>query len=590
MTDGPTRRDVDELEIDAIFIRTRTALHLAQRTGTRINQLISPFWADRTPAHRAATVALGVVDLAIARTLRTDPRLHLRWRLPLDAAELALAYAAAVRDDYDEASVPSVMGCPLAVEAGARLGWKGLVVPAVNLTVGTVVRRTRGHAPRTGTMAWQVAATVGGMGIAAYARRRQRSAVEQHRRERIALENRAELEGRHDIALGRGVVFDEIQRAAALIDLTLRSPRPSNPAGVWKAELAETTRGAFSYAGDVLGGWQARHNTTSPDLRTVVRLDLPAGQAHTILARTQADELEAALDRADLRGTVAVEVHSRRDAVEVVLPERRVVLAVPLGHPRIAFDPVPGAFLWSALWLWVAGAAGREHVPRWAAAGPAAVAVAMAVGSHRLGARHAGRASRPVVTAWSAGLTLASTALHTRTMRNTHGHGDISRYPYSLALRGFGLVALLAWSELDGRHRVGTAAAAAATVAMAWQLSPEPRSGRELIAELAWPLQSVALGGSLIASIDDEANRLGGEMRADDLRALEQARAKGRVDTIDVAARCLADAETALGDCVADLPPDIATEVRRRLAACHRHVEVLERRHGADRAGHAVGA
>ena len=145
-------------DVDPVLIRTRVPLHLAMRLGTRVNQLVSPFWADRSPVHRATTVALGVVDLAIARRLRSDPRLGLRLRLPLDAAELALAYATAVRDDYDEASVPAVMGGPLAVEAGARLGLKGLVVPAVNLTVGTLVRRALGQRPRTGTMAWQVAA------------------------------------------------------------------------------------------------------------------------------------------------------------------------------------------------------------------------------------------------------------------------------------------------------------------------------------------------------------------------------------------------------------------------------------------------
>lgn len=581
------RIEIDD--VDGVFVRTRLALHFAQRTGTRLNQLVSPFWDDRTPAHRAVTVALGALDLAIARRLRTDPDLNLRWRLPLDAAELALAYATARRDDYDEASVPAVIGCPLAVEAGARLGWKGLVVPAVNLTVGTLVRKARGHAPRTGTMAWQVAAAVGGMGIAAYGRRRRRAAAEQHRRERAALEVQAEIEGRHDIAVGRDVVLDDIQRATALIDLALGSSRTSNPAGEWKADLSATTRGAYAYVGDVLSGWQARHNSASPDLRTVVRLELPPHQTRIILAPSQAEALEAELDRTGLHGTVPVEVQGRRDSVEVQVGDRHVSLPVPLGQPRISFDPVPGGFLWSALWLLVAGAAGREHVPRWAAVGPAAVAVAMAVGAHRLADRHGGRAPRPVVTAWSAGLTLAATALHTRTMRNTHGHADISRYPYSLALRGFGLVALLAWSDLGTRHRVAATAAGAATVGLAWSLSPEPRSGRELFAELAWPLQSVALGGRLIASIDEEAQQLGHDLLADDLAALERARARGRVETLDFAARCLAEAEAALAESADNLPDDIAAEVHRRLDGCRARLDRLERGGSADRVRLAQG-
>jgi hypothetical protein len=579
--------DVDDT--DAVFIRTRVPLHLAQRTGTRINQLISPFWSDRTPAHRATTVALGALDLVIARRLRSDPRLNLAWRLPLDAAELALAYATAVRDDYDEASVPSVMGCPLAVEAGARLGWKGLLVPAVNLTAGTLVRKARGHAPRTGTMAWQVAATVGGIGIAAYGRRRRRGAVEQHRRELTALEVQAELAGRHDIAVGRDVVLDDIQRASALIDLSVRSVQPSTIAGRWKAQLAETTRASFAYVGDVLGRWQADHNTASPDLRRVVRLDLAGDQARTILAREQVDQLERALDDADLRGPIEVQVHSRRHGVEVHVGDHRIVLPTPLGQPRISFDPIPGAFLWSALWLLVAGAASREHVPRWAAIGPASIAVGMAVAAHRLADRHGGRAPRGLVTAWSAALTLGATALHTRTMRNTHGHGDISRYPYSLALRGFGLVALLTWAELDPRRRAAAGVAAAGTVGLAWSLSPTPRSGRELIAELAWPLQSVALGGSLIASIDDDALRLGAAMEDADLRLLERARAKGRVDTLDVAARCLGDGEAALEAHAEELPSDIEQEVRRRLDACRSRLDELERLHADDRLAAGVG-
>lgn len=577
-------------DVDPVLIRTRVPLHLAMRLGTRVNQLVSPFWADRSPVHRATTVALGVVDLAIARRLRSDPRLGLRLRLPLDAAELALAYATAVRDDYDEASVPAVMGCPLAVEAGARLGLKGLVVPAVNLTVGTLVRRARGQRPRTGTMAWQVAATLGGVGIAAYGRRRRRAVVAQHHRNRVALELQAEIEGRHELAVGRHVVLDDIQRATALIDLTLREPRRHNPAGEWKAELATTTRAAFAYTGDVLSGWQARHNASSPDLRTVVRLHLPPHQAAVVLARSQADALEGALSRAHLRGTVPVEVRGRRDATEVIVDGRRIVLPVPLGQPRVAFDPVPGAFLWSALWLMVAGAASREHVPRWAAAGPAAAAVAMAVGAHRLGERHGGRAPRPTVTAWSVGLTLASTVLHIRTMRNTHGHGSTSRYPHSLAMRGFALVTVLAWSELDRRHRTATVTAGAAIPALAWHLSPSPRSGRELVAELAWPLQALALGGSLVAAIETDAERLGQELRTEDLQALHDARARGRVDALEFACRSLSEAEADLADNVGDLPRDIATEVRRRLDASRRRLESLRVEHAGDQVRRAVGA
>ena len=89
----------------------------------------------------------------------------------------------------------------------------------------------------------------------------------------------------------------------------------------------------------------------------------------------------------------------------------------------------------------------------------------------------------------SGGLDIA--ALQTVTMTNKWGAGGTSRFSFTLALRGFTLVALLSWSELRESEQAEAVAIGIAATAIGWVLSRRPRTMRELLAEPVWPAQSM---------------------------------------------------------------------------------------------------
>ena len=78
------------------------------------------------PVRHSIPAGFLLSDLFVFRKLNEDARLRLGLRLAIDAVEIAISVLTAVRDDYDESAIPLFPGCALAVEAGGRLGWKGL--------------------------------------------------------------------------------------------------------------------------------------------------------------------------------------------------------------------------------------------------------------------------------------------------------------------------------------------------------------------------------------------------------------------------------------------------------------------------------
>ena len=106
----PPNASTDYTDVAQVFIDSRYALFIAQRCGTRINQLISPLWDDRGFVRHSIPAALLGVDLAVFRWIKRDERLNLAPRLALDAAEIFLTALVAVRDDYDESTIPLLPG------------------------------------------------------------------------------------------------------------------------------------------------------------------------------------------------------------------------------------------------------------------------------------------------------------------------------------------------------------------------------------------------------------------------------------------------------------------------------------------------
>lgn len=572
----PPDSATDYTDVARVFIDSRYALFIAQRCGTRVNQLISPLWDDRGFVRHSIPAALLGLDAAVFRWIKRDERLNLAPRLALDAAEVFFTALTAVRDDYDESAIPLVPGCPLAVEAAARMGLPGLVVPLVNGLAFASARRLRGREPKIGLIGWQVAGSVGGLALTSYGRRRRAAELERHRRELAARIERAETEGRSNIAAGTDALIDAVQRATVLVHLATGHDA-ENRAGTWKAELAHEIRQDYAFLGDVVVAFQSESNAV-PDLRAIVQFDIDEAAGAVLLSRDQAAELRDRLSELGLRGRHHVTARSDRSGTEVTIGDRTIRLALAERDVKLNFDAVPGGFAWSALWLAVANGKTRENVPAWASFGPAALALAAVFGLHRDGVRRGSVASRPKSLAITSVLTIGSTIVQTLTMGNVTGAGGTSRFPFTLSMRGYGLVAVLCWRDLSSRGRSAAGGVGLLNGVIGWLLTPKPRSRREGVADLAWPAQSVALAGSLAAAIDNDAAALAEALRADDYVALDEARERGRVAAEAFARTCVDEARETLRENGPELSPDVLAECERRLASCEARLADLEAR------------
>jgi hypothetical protein len=566
-----------EASVTSAILGRRTRLVLGQRLGSRANQILSPRAGARTNTWRAVAAASAIGDLAVARWLQRTGRFALGPRLALDALDLAL-WSAAAPDEFEAQQGAVIPGIPLAVEAGARLGLAGLAVPAVNGAVRVAVGRAKGRDPRVEQLLWQVAGAVGGMGLAAYGRRQRRRELARHRRELEPRLEAAELAGMAELAVGGDPVLDTVQRATTLVRL-LGGAGPSGGGAEtkWKLDFADRVRARHVYLGDLVLRWQTVRNT-DPDLRRTVRATLADALGTTILDPQMADALWAALEALDPRGEVRlaespVAVDARREvAVRVTVDGRAprdFVLRSDTPAPRLSFDAVPGAFLWSALWLCVPMSRSREGVRWWAAVPLAGGAVAASVAAHRAG-RSPGARRRAV--AGSFALTLVATAAQTCSMRSSHAEDGSQRVPFGMALQGFELVGACAGEDVSPAV-LGAGGAVVGLVS--WWLTPAPKRARTHLAEMVWPIATGLAASSWPLSIQEDAERLATAVRADDDAAIEAASQRGRRRVVALLTASMDEAEGSLG--TATLTPTERAEVERRLGLARERLETVSR-------------
>ena len=166
-------------------------------------------------------------------------------------------------------------------------------MPLVNGAAAAGARKLRKWPDRSGLIGWQVAGCLGGMALAAYGRRRRTGELELHRRQRAARIQRAEMEGRADIAATSDAVLDAVQRATVLVHLAT-GDTSGNVAGQWKEELAQEIRHEYAFLGDVISTYQAQANQV-PDLRALVRFSIHDAAGSVLLSREQASVLQSEL-------------------------------------------------------------------------------------------------------------------------------------------------------------------------------------------------------------------------------------------------------------------------------------------------------
>ncbi len=550
----------------------RARLNVAMRLASRSHAVLSVAGAGRGRRRSAAAAASTIVDLALSRHLAGSDRPATGIHAAIDAADLAVWTALQDRPGPAQLNTAMTGGHPLAIEAGARYGWRGLAVPVGGAIVAEATARARGRRSTPAAFVWQVAAVAGGAGLSGYVDRLRARRLAAHEVVLAADLDRAELQAENEVALGLGNVIDEIQRAAALVRLSAEVPSEERP---WKAGLAERTRRSHRYLVDVVVGWQQAHNRTS-DLREVVDLVVDPVLAPVVLEAGAAEALERALDLLDLRGRTSFGPAEAGGGASTTSPGVvSGVLAVRVGaHDlvldtgvdalRLHVDPLPGGFAWLALWLAAAGP--QDGVPAAASLGPASVALGLMGWAHRAGRGTAPAPAVPAVVAASV-LTVGAGWWQTRSVRLPRDQPDLPRLPMSLTLRGHALVTALVAPRLPRPVLVGAALAGAATVALAWRATPPPAPAREVLAELSWVVMSAAMARAFTEGIERDAAEVERQIRADEDARRSASAAAGRAVALARVQEALDDARALAATHRAALPDDVATEADRRLTA-----------------------
>jgi hypothetical protein len=538
------------------------------RLTTRSHELISSGGAARGPLRATVAVASAAADVALARHLARSDRPELALHGAVDAADLAAWTALATAPGYSQLTTAMNTSHPLAIEAGARHGLAGVLVPVAGCLLSGAVMRARRVPHVPSAFVWQVGAALGGAGLARYARRLRTRRLEAHE-QRLAPElARAELAAKSEVALGLDNVVDEVQRAAVLV--RLGASVPADGGGGWKVELAEQTRRSHRYLVDVLVGWQHRHNQT-PDLTRVVNLDISPLLAPVVLSAGAAASLEATLDRLALRGRTRVAPPDgagpvpTEPTVSLQVGDHRLDIETGAVPVRLDVDTLPGGFAWLALWLAAAGP--RDAVPPAAALGPAAVALGFMRWAHGR-ARVGEHVSRDRAVQLSTALAAAATVVQTRTMRRPHNALGNPSVPASLALRGHAFVTALARPELSRRALTLSWLGGAATVVAGWALTPRPRPLREFVAEMTWVAMSATMARAFTEGIERDSADLEAWVATEDRRRLAASAAAGRRAAVEAARAALRDVELLFARHADALEEALRSEARRRIDAC----------------------
>ena len=527
-------------------------------------------------ARLAAAAASTAVDVALVRHLERSPRSDLALHWAVDAADLAAWTALSNRPGYSQLTTAMNSGHPLAIEVGARrgLGW-GLLVPLANSVVSGAVQRARRRPHVPATFAWQAAAAFAGAGLSRYARGLRTRRLAAHEAQLAPELARAELAAQNELALGLDNLLDEAQRAAVLIELGVA--KPTNPAGAWKAELAEETRRSHRYLVDALAVWQRRHNQT-PELSEVVDLVIAPELAPVVLSSDAASALERRLDELPIRGRVDVarapsaSGFAGVERVDLMVGGHRIALATGAAPVRLAFDPLPGGFGWMALWLAVAKL--RDSVPNREALMPAAAAGGLMVWAHR-SSRGGRPAPRDGAVYAATALALVSSVVQTRAMPNPHDLYGLPRVPASLGLRGLAFVTSLASNGLSPRARGVALGGGSAALVAAWALTPRPRPVREFVAQMSWVAMSGVMAGAFTEGIERDSADLEAWVADDDARRLAASAAAGRAKALAAVEAALADADRLYADHADELAPELRAETRRRLDRCAEHLTAV---------------
>lgn len=509
-----------------------------------------------------AAAGCAAVDLGVAGWLRRSGPLPLWPRMVADSLDVA-AWSLALGHSPD---VAALAASPLACEAGLRLRWRGLVVPATVGGVTTAALLVFGRPPELAPFIWPALATASGAVVIDYLRHRMAHGTRLAAQQREAAASQAELAGQNSVANGVDTVIDLLTRVNQLI--AWHGGGSPSRLGAWRQALAEACGQQATYLGVALARWQRLHNSMSPDLGADVELQ-PVGAAGTVLlSPAQARRLDRALSEMDLSGKVPVAVRSRGPAgrpLVMFVGGRRLILPADPGPAPPSLEAGPVIILLGGIGMPLHSVAFYDADPLWLTLPVAALAVPLTWWAHRqmIGTRK-GRHADVVAVALAYGTldaVLSSLAMH------NHYLGGLVRLPFVGFLFWFAPLLVFYGRDLTRAERwllwVGCAAAVAAGLAA----EPYPVPPVHFLAGLVWPAATVLATTGGRALIELDADQARAELERRHRSAVEEGYRRGRQLVIDLATAAAAEASLArerLGD---RLPAQVAAEVEARLTA-----------------------
>lgn len=577
--------------IDSYYARgmleIRTTLHIVLRLVLRTNYVLEHSGAAAEGAGllwRLALPAFVVLDLVVWRILRRDDRFGASWRLPLDSADAAFWTMSALPAS-GSSDLALFIAIPLAMEAGVRMGWRSMLVPAALLASTAGAGLLVGRPVSVMGFFWVALAACLGIAFFRYCRHLHARAEDERRRMLAAARRRAYLAGQNEVAMGASSAVDVIQ---GLVPVLGRPPPGSALARLadgWKRQLSASTAHEARYLQVALLEWERLHNA-HPDLSGLVEVRVAAGQGTTLLSGPQAAQLGRLLDRMEPQGVVEIGLADpatpRLPGQELRLDVGGHILVVPADRRArpAPFDPAPVAYLYvgTLVAAWTLPVGGS--VP----AGPIAIGLALClaagIASHRRTMRHGVRARLRV---YEVAVTVATS------LTVLSGFATAPLTPDGLARMGFG-VALTLLSFLGGFYwrslgpwRWIVPAAVAANVALGVAVFPDPPAldVRTVLASVLYNVFPFLPCLHLDIAMQRAADRHSSFVETADESAERLAFLEGRESVVGLVRQARDDALSQLKALAPRLDPGIAALAAARLEEVERRLSTATAEHAS---------
>jgi len=559
------------------IVDSRATLHLSYRLAVRFVQWMSISGAASpgTGWWRAALPVFVVLDLVTWHLLRRNQRFGLGWRLALDCADIGFWSLSPLPPSqlYDNSVL---IGIPLSLEAGFRMGIRAMVFPvAVAAVVGTV-RILDGRSAHPFTALWLVLGIGVGMAVFSYCRRLDEHAEAERRRRRVADTRWAFLVGQNAVAMGADSVVDVIEGLVPVLGRPGEGSALWRLADGWKSRLAADTAAQAAYLQVVLLGWESAYNR-HPDLSARVEIHLGEGTGTTILTGRQVAWLHAALDRCDLRGPVPVTLPGESQvgrppgaALDLEIGGRRLRVPADRAAAVRPVDAGPVGYALIAAQLVAVVLPGRGRVPIAGAGAGIAACVLAAWWSHRQ-LLERGPLARPAILRATVATALAVTIITSALMTEPiNADGDTSYISLGLMLLAFigGLYA----DGLQRRLAVMVGAAAVLIAVLILVLTPGPTDTRSFLCTLAYSLCVYPMCRHVGRSLARATERHLDETVTEDEQARQAAFLDGQESVVDLVRLARDDARRQLAAVAPRLEPALNELVSARLEEVDRRL------------------